>query len=146
MRSFIWSSCVYIFIIMFIMGNCRDSHGNRADALTRKDSFYHFVIQYPRSRGKELQEEIKKKMQKEKWHHYCGESLVFSRWMKSLNWEPCLICSLFCCLSVCALSSRFLQTHLDTSFIPAPLPMSVFVYFMQHMNEWKPTVSFGFSC
>lgn len=47
------------------MENCRESHSNRADALTRKDNFYHFVIQFTQEAGaKNYRKRSKRKYRK----------------------------------------------------------------------------------
>lgn len=113
------------------MENCREPHGNRADALARKDSFYHLVIQFTQ------EEEIKTKMQEDE-RHDCGESLMFPRWTKPVSWEDCLVCALSCCLSLCVrCPPDSSYTHPDTSLSSAPhfQTMSEFGSSMLHMSE-----------
>lgn len=63
MSPFICPSCTHNFIIIIIMKNCRESHGNRASALSRRDTqFPSFCdLLYWWSKEEELQEEIKRK-------------------------------------------------------------------------------------
>lgn len=61
-------------------------------------------------------------------------------WMKSVNWEACLVCALSCCLTQCVhCPPDSPHTHPDTSFISAPLSNDVRICFFQATHEWKPT-------
>lgn len=80
-RPFICSSCACNFIIILVMENCRASHGNKAYALSRRDTQ---VLSsgdsiYPWSR---VEEEIKKKTEEDKKTHYLSDSPIFSRRMR----------------------------------------------------------------
>lgn len=66
MSPFICPSCTHIFIIIVIMENCTESHGNKASALSRRNTqFPSFCdLLYWWSKEEELQEEIKRKTRK----------------------------------------------------------------------------------
>lgn len=144
MRSFIWSSGVH-----YLYNNCHNEKLQGAPwqqrrCFDKKRQFLSFCDSiYPRSKGKELQEKIKKKTEQDKRHHYCGESLIFSRWIKSINWEACLIHRPpFCFSHSRGLSSRFLANSCRHIFYPRTTPKPCHYLFPEYNTQIKAYVYF----